>query len=288
MSLSVLTIVRGRRTHLQRQARGLSLAVEKPYEWVIVSMGEPPPERASLSLPAAAKLRTDRVDGERDLPLAAARKRAAELATGDVLVFLDVDCIPGRNCLPELNNAASEGGLWMGDVRYLPQGQPSEEEWTEADLERVAVQHPLLPDLAAGERRDERHEMFWSLCFAARADVWDRIGGFDPDYLGYGAEDTDVGFAARAAGIPFGRVGARAYHQHHPVCQPPLNHVVDIVENARRFHSKWNVWPMDKWLNQFAEAGYVRFDPETNVCEVVTEPSEDEITAATTDSPAGF
>ena len=287
-TISVLTIVRGRRTHLQRQARGLVRSARQPSEWIVVAMGEQPPAASEIDLPDGFPLRTDRVDGERSLPLALARRRAAEIATGDVLVFLDVDCVPSADCLTHLAAAAADGGLWMGDVQYLPKGEPSADDWTEADLERVAVSHPLLPNLAAGERVDSPHEMFWSLCFAARREVWDTIGGFDDGYTGYGAEDTDVGFAARDRGIPFGHVGARAYHQHHAVCKPPLNHVEDLVLNATRFHGKWGIWPMDKWLHALDDAGYVRFDPDADVCEVIRLPSEAEIAAATVDSPAGF
>ena len=289
--VSVLTIVRGRERHLQRQAIGLARSRHADAgltaEWIIVSMGEAPPEWAGDMAPNLP-LRTTRVEGARDLPLAEARAKAGEMATGRVLVFLDVDCIPTAECLRHLVAAAEDGGLWMGDVRYLPAGEPQGEDWTEADLERVAVAHPLLPQLAAGERVDRPHEMFWSLCFAARADQWETIGGFDAGYEGYGAEDTDVAFAARAAGVDFGNVGARAYHQHHAVCQPPLNHTADLVANARRFHGKWGVWPMDKWLRQLDEAGYVRFDEDADVCEVVRLPTADEIAAATVDTPAGF
>lgn len=35
--------------------------------------------------------------------------------------------------------------------------------------------------------------LFWSLSFAVTAREFTVIGGFDEDYLGYGAEDTDVG-----------------------------------------------------------------------------------------------
>ena len=281
--ISVLTIVRGRRKHLQRQPRALDQSSVKPGEWIIVSMGEDPPQ-----LNVGIETITNRVDGERELPLAKARRRAAELATGDVLVYLDVDCIPHPDCLGYLAEAAADGGLWMGDVRYLPKGVPASDDWTSVDLNKAAVPHPLLPELRPGEKLEAKHEMFWSLCFAVRSDVWETIGGFDPGYTGYGAEDTDVGFAARKAGVPFGYVGARVWHQHHSVCVPPLNHVEDLVANARRFHDRWNVWPMDKWLAALDDAGFVRFDPDANVCEVVRVPTEDEIAAATVDTPAGF
>ena len=287
-TVSVLTIVRGRRQHLLRQARGLLASSVQPSEWVIVSMGEDPLTKGDLGIPAGYPLRTDRVDGERTLPLAQARNRAASIATGSVLLFLDVDCIPGADCLAELVAAAGDGGLWMGDIRYLPKDEPAGEDWSESDLDAVGIAHPLLPDIGHGERVTRPHEMFWSLCFAVSRESWALIGGFDESLRGYGAEDTDVAFAARARGLPFGNVGARAYHQHHTVCKPPLNHVEDLVANATRFHEKWGVWPMDKWLGQLDEAGYVRFDPKANVCEVARLPTDEEIAAAQVDTPAGF
>ena len=50
---------------------------------------------------------------------------------------------------------------------------------------------------------------------------------------------------------------ALAFHQHHPVSSPPVEHVDDIVENARRFHEKWGVWPMEGWLDRFAADGLI-------------------------------
>ena len=95
-----------------------------------------------------------------------------------------------------------------------------------------------------------------------RRSDFDALGGFCEDYAGYGAEDTDLAFAARAAGMPLTWVGgAHAWHQHHPTQDPPTGHVRDIVRNARVFHRRWGCWPMVGWLTAFAEAGLVDWEP---------------------------
>jgi GT2 family glycosyltransferase len=110
---------------------------------------------------------------------------------------------------------------------------------------------------------EPRVELFWSLAFAVTPATHARIGGFDPGYEGYGAEDTDYAFRARAAGVPLTWVGgAWAHHQHHPVSHPPVEHLADIVRNARRFRWRWGRWPMEGWLAAFARDGLVAWDPD--------------------------
>ena len=286
--ISVCTIVAGRQTHLANQARGLAASRRLPEEWVIVGMNEDAAGPAFVRSGCEVPVVTGRVDGRGRMPLAEARSRAAELASGSRLVFLDVDCIPHPDMIDAFARALDdEDRLWMGDVRYLPQGAAADD-WTAASLDAAAVPHPLLPDLGGRPLRSDRYELFWSLCFACTADTWRRIGGFDTGYRGYGGEDTDFAFSARAAGVGFGHWPARAYHQHHAVCRPPLNHLASIVENARRFRGKWGVWPMEAWLRQFAEAGFVEFDGPADVLSVRRLPSRAEVAACRVRTPAGF
>ena len=108
--------------------------------------------------------------------------------------------------------------------------------------------------------RSASYELFWSLNFAVTRQTWEEVGGFDESYVGYGAEDTDLGFRARALGVPAWMVcGAEAYHQHHGSAGPPREHLHSIVANARRFHDRWGQWPMEGWLQAFAEQGLVRW-----------------------------
>ena len=101
--------------------------------------------------------------------------------------------------------------------------------------------------------------MMLALSFAVAADTWQRLGGFCEEYAGYGGEDTDLARSARARGIGLGCVGgARAYHQHHPVSSPPVEHLDDILRNGRLFHERWGEWPMTGWLEEFERRGLIR------------------------------
>lgn len=289
LPISVITIVRGRELHLYNQGLGLCQSSVVPFEWIIVGMDQ---EVGIESLPSSEsmKVRTDSVPSEQGcLPLAKARNRGAMLATQPILLFLDVDCIPSEHLLTTMHDATEEeDALWMGSIGYLDADFPKDA-WTTTDLHSHAHSHPALPQLNTGERRlSERYELFWSLCFSIRCDTFQHIGGFDTQFHGYGGEDTDFAFTAREKKIPFGHVGGYAYHQHHAVCRPPIQHVADLVVNARRFHQKWGNWPMTGWLNELHNAGYVQFHEDRDILELVRTPSPAEIDAATICTPAGF
>lgn len=250
MSISVLTIVRGRQRQLLNQAVGLSHSSRAIDEWIVVGMDQDVVFDRSLDLP----IRTSRVNGDGNrLPLAEARNHAASLCHTEQMIFLDVDCIPSATMVENFSTALSDDGrLWMGSPRYLP-ADAVEPPWSLDDLASLATRHPLQPSIEENERlASDRYELFWSLCFGINRSQFERIGGFDPTFDGYGGEDTDFAFAARRADIPFGFLGAKSFHQHHPVCKPPLNHFSEIIRNAKRFHRKWDVWPMESWLASFA------------------------------------
>ena len=51
---------------------------------------------------------------------------------------------------------------------------------------------------------------------------------------------------------------ARAYHQHHPVSDPPVEHLDDLLRNGATFHRRWGEWPMRGWFEALEERGLVR------------------------------
>lgn len=286
MSISVLTIVRGRQAHLENVLIGLSRSHQPPSEWIVVGMDQD----VELRDENGVRIRTSRVDGDGNrLPLAEARNRAAALCQTERMVFLDVDCIPSARMIRIFDESlADDPRLWMGSPQYLP-AEATTSSWSLADLELLASPHPLQPKLSEGERKtSDRYEMFWSLCFAITKPTFESIGGFDESFDGYGGEDTDFAFAAGHAEVPFGFVGAKAFHQHHPVCKPPLNHFHAIIRNAQRFHDKWGQWPMESWLESFASLGLIEFNPDLDRLEPKREPTSDEIDRATSFAPAGF
>lgn len=201
--------------------------------------------------------------GRWGLPLAAARNRAAERALGagaDVLVFLDVDCLPGPDLIERYATAASADGVGRvlsGAVHYLgPRENGSV--YTAAEL-GASRPHPARPvALPGAELRADDVRLFWSLSFALSAGAWHDIGGFDETYEGYGGEDTDFAMRLDAAGAQLWWLGsAVAHHQHHAVESPPRRHLADIVRNANLFRQRWGWFPMEGWLSRFASEGLV-------------------------------
>jgi GT2 family glycosyltransferase len=265
----VVTIVHGRRDHLARQHQGLLRSVRRPDEHVVVAMDDDCVDQVPGSPFARTVVPVPRTAGR--LPLARARNvgaRAAFEGGADIAVFLDVDCIPSPALVGAYVEAATTSftrdDLLCGPVAYLP--PPSEPGGYDLDvLDRLADPHPARPAPSPGTvvRDGHGHDLFWSLSFAVTPAVWDRIGGFDERYSGYGGEDTDFACRAALTGTALAWIGsARAYHQHHAVSSPPVEHVDDIVRNAGIFHDTWGRWPMTGWLDAFEERGLVARLPD--------------------------
>nr|WP_274382565.1 galactosyltransferase-related protein [Methylorubrum extorquens] len=260
--------------------RGLARQTLRPRELVIAWMQpDPAPDLPDPGCP----VRHLHVPGE-PMPLAAARNRAAAAACGDLLVFLDVDCIPGPTLVAAYAEAASaERGLFLGEVLYLPPDAIAGDTAPDpAALDRLGRAHPARPPLPeTGLRREPDAGQLWGLSFALPAEAWRAVGGMDERYAGYGGEETDLAARLAGSGLPtFWVAGARAYHQHHPVHVPPLQHFVPILANARRFHARHGRWCMTYWLEQFRAAGLIAWDAEAAAIRVLRQPSAPEIAAA--------
>ena len=220
MRLAVLTVASAaRRAHLERQREVLAAVAPDTARVEVflddeVAPGIRDPEARTLHVPP----------GPHGLRVGAGRNAAAAAAIADgaeLLVFLDVDCLPGPDLFARYADAARmhPAALLAGPVTYL-----------------ASVQRPAVADLPFVKR----------------------LGGFHDGYEGYGAEDTDLAWTARTAGVPLVWTGgADAYHQWHPVSSPPWQHLDDILRNGAEFHRRWGVWPMGGWLDAFAAAGAI-------------------------------
>ncbi|MEU2561969.1 galactosyltransferase-related protein [Streptomyces longispororuber] len=267
MRVAVITLVAGRHRHLRLQQDGLAAGTRQPDHYVVVTMDDPGargvlagrrPTAGTVSVPTGA-------DGR--LPLAAARNAGARRALdagADLLVFLDVDCVPGPDLLARYARTAADGALLCGTVAYLP--PPPPDGYRLSTLPALAPPHPGRPVPGDTEViRDGDHRLFWSLSFALTAATWRAVGGFCEDYTGYGGEDTDFARTAAAGGVELWWVGgAPAYHQYHPVSRPPVEHIDDILRNGRIYKDRWGSWPMEGWLHEFARRGLVTHDPRTD------------------------
>ena len=267
MRTAVVTVVHGRHGHLRQQIRGLGRSSARPDAHVVVALGDPHIGDIVRSTGSTAAV-LDCPAGSR-LPLGAARNRGAEAALDDgaeLLVFLDVDCIPSAGLLQRYHTVANAAdhrdALLCGPVTYLP--PPGSCGYDLSALDQWIDPHPARPsppDDTTVPATD--YSLFWSLSFALTAKTWHAIGGFCEEYEGYGGEDTDFGRKAAARGVPMLWVGgAHAFHQHHHVSDPPVQHLNDIVRNSLVFHRRWGQWPMQGWLKAFESNGLIERDDD--------------------------
>ena len=260
MRTALVTTVHGRHGHLRAQQRALTRLDPGPDLRVVVAMDDP----GVAGVVAGGQATVVPVPrGQIGLPLAAGRNVGATTALSggaELLVFLDVDCLPGPSLLHYYRcaaRAAQQPALLCGPVAYLPPppvgGYPPET-WSDHPF------HPGRPAPAPGEvQTGGDHRLFWSLSFAITAADWKRVGGFCELYQGYGAEDTDFAMLARQAGLGLTWVGgAAAYHQWHPTGSPPVEHLADILRNGALFARRWGWWPMGGWFGELSDLGLVR------------------------------
>jgi hypothetical protein len=268
--IAVVTTTSGRDAHLHRQRVGLTHC--PPDLHVIVGMGEQPALTPIPGGPPTAVLRVP--VPSTGLPLAAARNAGAAAAIdagAEVLVLLDVDCIPDPAMLGHYARAAETiagPALLCGPVAYLPPAPP--EGYPDTGLAELARPHPARPAPPDGQLwAEDRYELFWSLSFAVRPTTWVELGGFCEAYTGYGGEDTDLACTAANRDITLYWVGgALAFHQHHPPTRTTPGRVAEVVRNARLFRQRWGWWPMGGWLAEMAEDGLVEFDPDGELLRV--------------------
>lgn len=253
---AVITVVHRRSEHLARQRESLAASSTDAFEHVVVAMDDPALEAAGVAGAALPR-------APLGLPLAAARNRGAEVALARgarTLVFLDVDCLADADLVRAYSEVVADepGTVWSGPVTYLDPPPPGG--YDLSALRELDSPHAARPAPDPGRREHGADpDLFWSLSFACSDDAWRRSGGFCEDYVGYGGEDTDFARVALVTGLDLGWVGAaRAFHQWHQVSRPPVEHVADIVRNARIFHARWGEWPMLGWLEAFEERKLVR------------------------------
>lgn len=253
--VTALTIASGRAAHLRNVIAGFQAQDHKPCEMIIgVMQAEDYTDLPRTDFP----IRQIRVTAP-ELPLAAARNAVADAATGDALMFVDVDCVPAPDFVAGyLRRMEGQTGLFMGEVLYLPDGAMAQG-LDFAKFAETAVRHSdRQGPPAKGIAPCADYRCFWSLNFAMWARDWKAGPRFDEAFTGYGGEDTDFGRAWSEQGLPIWWIaGGRVYHQYHPHCMPPVHHLHSVLRNAEVFASKWGHRTMEHWLHAFRLMGLI-------------------------------
>jgi hypothetical protein len=160
---------------------------------------------------------------------------------GARLVFLDGDCAPARACLETHERLGERGGGGGGVVVgfRVDLSEDQTEGFDEAAVRRgeppAAIGAAQWADLAARDRR-YRRALFWRRLGLGKAHkpkvlsanvsvplaAYLAVNGFDEEYVGWGAEDDDLGRRLYAHGTPavVGVASAVVFHQWHPTRAP--------------------------------------------------------------------
>jgi len=129
------------------------------------------------------------VDTEVPVSPAIARNRGAALARGEVLCFLDADCLAAPDWIAHIVERHEQGAQVVGGGVTLPKSGY----WTLCD--NVATFAEFLDCTAAGERAH-----LPSLNFSIRRALFLAMGGFDERFTRPSGEDTDFSLRLRKQG----------------------------------------------------------------------------------------
>ncbi|UGQ45462.1 glycosyltransferase family 2 protein [Massilia endophytica] len=172
---------------------------------------------------------------QEDLGFRAARVRnlGTLAASGDYIVFLDGDCIPGRNFVSQHRKLARPGFLVSGSRVLLSPDYTRRLLDQHLDLNGLGWLQRLrlrlaghfnkflqtvlvLPDLGR-----ERKRFSWRRIKSCNLAVWRRdlelVNGFDQSFLGWGHEDSDLVVRLFNAGVlrKDGAFATEVYHLWH-------------------------------------------------------------------------
>jgi glycosyltransferase involved in cell wall biosynthesis len=223
VSVSIIVSTYNRPDALTAVLRGLANQTNQNFETVVADDGSDP-DASQIAANFQAKHVWHPHDGFR---AAAIRNRAVEASSGDYLIFLDGDCIP-RPSFVERHRALAEAG-WLvagnrtlmsqeATARYLKSGGHVPGGWLGArlrgDINRIA---PLLTLPIPRKLSPAR----WDGAMTCNLAMWradfDRVGGLDEAYCGWGYEDSDLVVRLFRAGVKRkdGRFATGVVHLWH-------------------------------------------------------------------------
>lgn len=229
---SVIVATYRRPEHLRRSLLSLAMqrGVEGQFELVVTDDGstdETPEVVAEFarSVPFSVQFVTQQHKGFR---AARVRNNGVRFSTAPYLVFVDSDCVLAPNHLRQHMRARRPGVARSGDSYRLDEATtrlideqaiatgafrnwvPTNERWRLLhkwikDGCYSALQHSDKPRILAGNLA------LW------RSD-FERVNGFDEQFVGWGCEDDDLNHRLRQAGIRVASIlgYTRAYHLWHP------------------------------------------------------------------------
>ena len=289
--VSAVTIVKSRTEKLCNLISQLEQCSPTPDELVLVWMAPP----SDLSL-----IKSDKFDivhkftTQGELPIAKARNKGMQAAKHANLAYLNVDAVISPSLFRDGLLALKDNSVVFTSVVFLPSERCnktySDISKNEQQIGYLASNDETLPEDDNNEipsREKENHhgkfsdDSICSTVFFIRKADFQKTGGFDEGYAGFGLNDEDFFTNCRALGYSLEQLPTRTFAPQRPNYQCPVNHLLDFVHNAQRFYSKWGFYPCENVLNAYAEEGYINADFKANGVKIVQLPEHEDEAAIT-------
>ena len=230
--ISVIVSTYQRPEHLRRSLLSLALqrGVDEPFEVVVCEDGSTEStaevvERFAKTADFPIRLVTQE---HRGFQAARCRNNGALASRAPYLIFFDGDCIFPSNHLQQHLRARRPGWVRTGDSYRL------EAEMSRRIDDAAIASEAFVRYVSKRERRRLRRRWIKEECYsimrhrtkpkvmAGNLAVWrcdfERVNGFDEQFVGWGCEDDDLGQRLRQAGVRIGPIFGytQAYHLWHP------------------------------------------------------------------------
>ncbi|WP_121114512.1 glycosyltransferase family 2 protein [Croceibacterium ferulae] len=247
---------------LEQALLSLRLSARPPREVIVAVVGD-----GRLRLPQASfPIRQIRLP-EGTGPMAI-RNTLAREAEGDLLLFLDPQCLATATMLDDYAAAAArQRGILVGEIDFLPPTAQKPDRRRGggtmmpdlATLAQEAQPHPDRPNPAAGPVAGGGDAAgLWGANWAVRAADLQMLGGFDERYRTLSVGEADLARRAVQHGIgPRWIAGAKALHQYRARPLPPLEQLDALLADAAQFHARWGEAAPERWLRAFALMGLI-------------------------------
>lgn len=271
MKTSVLTVYSGRHKHLLAQYSALIRGSELPDEWIIVAMGEhpiafddPPFPIHTLELSVTSAGR----------PMATARNRAVARSSGDIMIFLEIGSLPQRDFVREFKHEIRANVISVASITHLPPGA-CDTSWLSQPFAWRSPSDSQSDH--QNQQQPNQSDSFSAICFGLVKETYEKVGGFDERYLGYGGEELDFALRAVKSGTTINHSAVGVLHHQEEAFRVPLRHLKSIVRNSKLFRQTWGHWPREDWLDHFEQMGFIAIDRAKNSIRIVRYPTKEEI-----------
>lgn len=131
-------------------------------------------------------------------------------------------------------------------------------------------------------KKDDNHGKFShhstaSAMFFIRKADFEKTGGFDETYDGYGLNDEDFFTQCSKIGLSLIEHPSIVFSPARDLNRCPVNHLLDFAHNAQLFYEKWGFYPRKDILCAYADKGLINKDFEHRGIRVTRLPNEEEM-----------